>query len=272
MNITHNDFVKKIFNNLEITVCGSGYAEVSDDWHAENVCSPFSRIYYIVSGEGFLKSETQFLKLTAGRCYFIPLGLTYDYWCSDNLCQLYFHINATEPGGKDLFENAASFSEFEPKKHIIDSICDMYLSNSFQNSFYMKAYLELALAEFIKNYRIQGFSEDNYSPEIFKAVQYIGNNPSVRLTTAEIADSLFISASKLSKEFKHETGMPIGKYIDDLIFQKAVFLLSKTERSVKSISDELGFCDQFYFSRRFRQRFDETPLAYRKRVKVDGKI
>ena len=113
----------------------------------------------------------------------------------------------------------------------------------------MKAYIEYALTRFIDQYQIRGFSGDNYSPEVLKATKFISRNLSIQLKAADIAACLFISESKLTKEFKAETGMTIGKYTDALIFSRAEFLLSKTNHSIKSISNELGFCDQFYFAR-----------------------
>ncbi len=83
-----------------------------------------------------------------------------------------------------------------------------------------------------------------------------------------IADSLFMSKNTLAKNFRREVGIPIGKYIDKQVFFEAEILLTKSPMSVKEISGALGFCDQFYFSRRFRQLFEETSLAYRKRVRT----
>ena len=37
---------------------------------------------------------------------------------------------------------------------------------------------------------------------------------------------------------------------------------------VSEVSERLGFCDQFYFSRYFKKRCGESPLKYRKRMKT----
>lgn len=272
MNINKNTQVAKLFNDLSITIADNGYAKLSTDWHAENVCSPFSRIYFILNGEGYAKSKNEFIKLSAGNCYFLPAGLTYDYWCETSLSQLFFHVNVTEPGGQNFFAAARSFASFSISPGTMDKILFYYQSKDFLNGLKMKAYIEYALTRFIDQYQIRGFSGDNYSPEVLKATKFISRNLSIQLKAADIAASLFISESKLTKEFKAETGMTIGKYTDGLIFSRAEFLLSKTSYSIKSISNELGFCDQFYFARRFRQTYGETPLAYRKRVQAASKI
>ena len=33
---------------------------------------------------------------------------------------------------------------------------------------------------------------------------------------------------------------------------------------ISRISERYGFCDQFYFSRRFKEKFGVTPQKYRK--------
>ena len=272
MNINKNALVSKIFNDLCITIADNGFAEVSTDWHAENVCSPFSRIYYILKGEGHVKNKTQHLKLTAGNCYLLPAGMTYDYWCEGSLSQLFFHVNVMEPGGLNFFAGVKSFGSFPVSPEVTDAVAWQYQNKDFLSAFRLKAYLDEALFHFIKQYGIRGFSGDNYSPEVLRATKYITRNLSVQLRASDIAAHLFISESKLIKEFKAETGATVGKYIDGLLFSRAEFLLSKTDRSIKSISNELGFCDQFYFSRRFRQMYGETPLNYRKRVRAASRI
>lgn len=272
MDIEKNKILTKIFNDLKISLADNGYAELSTDWKAKNVCSPFSRIYYIIKGEGFIQSNTQFLKLSAGNCYFIPAGLTYDYWCETTLSQLFFHVIVTEPGGLNFFSGVDSFGSFHVGKETMQEIFDHYANKDLLSVLKLKAYLDEAMYRFIGQYQIHSFSGDGYSSEVLQATKYITQNLSVQLKAADIAASQFISESKLIKEFKAETGMTIGKYIDELIFSRAEFLLSKTGHSIKSISSELGFCDQFYFSRRFRQKFGETPLNYRKRVRAASKI
>ena len=49
------------------------------------------------------------------------------------------------------------------------------------------------------------------------------------------------------------------------VFIQAKKLLANEQLSIAEISTRLGFCDQFYFSRRFKQKFGETPSSFRKR-------
>ena len=64
-----------------------------------------------------------------------------------------------------------------------------------------------------------------------------------------------------------EAGMSQGKYIDNMIFLKAKQMLSDPALTIGQISQKLGFCDQFYFSRRFKENSRQTPSEYRKEMR-----
>ena len=103
-----------------------------------------------------------------------------------------------------------------------------------------------------------------YSRCVLLAIEYIKSHLSLQLGIAELAANAFVSESTLAKKFKAEVGMTIGCYIDETILFEAEQLLTKTELSVLEISERFGFCDQFYFSRRFKAKYGETPQRYRK--------
>ena len=67
-----------------------------------------------------------------------------------------------------------------------------------------------------------------------------------------------------AKKILKETGVTLGKYIDDMVFIKAQELLLNNQLSIATISTFLGFCDQFYFSRWFKSMHGETPSHFRK--------
>ena len=58
----------------------------------------------------------------------------------------------------------------------------------------------------------------------------------------------------------------MGEYINDTIMFEAGQLLLKTGLSVLAVSEKYGFSDQFYFSRRFKEKFGMSPLKYRQSV------
>ena len=100
-----------------------------------------------------------------------------------------------------------------------------------------------------------------------KALAYINENLSASLTISEVAENVFVSPDTLSRRFKKEMGESVGRYIDGIILYKAEQLLSGSDLPLSQISAELGFYDQFYFSRRFKEKFSVSPLKYRQTYK-----
>jgi len=153
----------------------------------------------------------------------------------------------------------------EKSRHLLR----LYQSSRFSDQMELKYELFRSLQILLSRQPVEPTFDVTLSPEIIKTIEYIREHLSLQLTTAEIAQNLYLSKNTLAKQFREEVGLPIGRYIDKLIFFQAERMLSKSSLSIKEISDSLGFCDQFYFSRKFLQHFEETPLSYRKRTKSE---
>jgi len=84
----------------------------------------------------------------------------------------------------------------------------------------------------------------------------------IRLTTVarEIA---FISPGHLSRLFLKRYGVSFTRYLQNLRFDKAAFLLQSTRLSVGHIAQRVGYRDLSQFGQHFKCRFGETPRAYR---------
>jgi AraC-like DNA-binding protein len=103
-----------------------------------------------------------------------------------------------------------------------------------------------------------------YSADVSRAIEYVSSHLSARLTVSEIADAVNLATSTLSGKFRREVGMSVGEYIDYRVILAAAQMLFSDDRSILEISEELGFCDQFYFSRRFKERYGVSPQKFRK--------
>ncbi len=93
------------------------------------------------------------------------------------------------------------------------------------------------------------------------AVRYMKNNIHKNITIKEIADVCCISPSKLKTVFSQYTGSGIIEYFSMLKFNKATEYL-KENKSIKEISDILGFSSQAYFSMWFKKYAGVPPIRY----------
>lgn len=82
------------------------------------------------------------------------------------------------------------------------------------------------------------------------------------------SDKLNITNNTLSKAVKKEFAKTPSQLINERIILEAKKLLHLTYRSVKEIASELGFSDEFYFSRYFKKSVGCSPKNYREKVGI----
>jgi len=267
MEIEKNYHISNIINKLSIEILDSGIVDADSEWTAKNVCSPFSRLYYIESGEGIIKHNREKIVLKPGFLYLIPATLKFSYSCENSLQKLYFHVNVFKPDGYDLFVNSGKCFQKRIGVEKVRNMYQIYKGTSIENTLLLKNEIYGCIAGFVPELSLEQISVTTYSKMIQRAIDYIQLNLSNDITMCKLAEKLYVSENTLRKKFKDEVGITIGKYIDDLLFFTAEKLLQKSEWSIGQISDSLGFCDQFYFSKKFKERFGTSPLKYRKNRK-----
>ncbi len=80
------------------------------------------------------------------------------------------------------------------------------------------------------------------------------------------ADLFHLTTRSLGREVRMHLGKTLGDLIAERIVLEAKRELYLTSRSVKLIAYDLGFSDELYFSRFFRQRTGVSPQRYRDTV------
>ena len=148
-----------------------------------------------------------------------------------------------------------------------DRLVKFTLSDNYVDSFMAEAEVRRVLCELLIKNGIT-LAENEYSPEIKAAIEYISKNLSVELGISDICEKINLAPSTLTRKFRKETGMSVGEYIDKLIMFRAERALISSDCSILEISEEFGFCDQFYFSRRFKEKYGISPREYRKKTNV----
>jgi AraC-like DNA-binding protein len=85
------------------------------------------------------------------------------------------------------------------------------------------------------------------------------------------ADAGF-STSHFSARFHAVTGFSVTEYVKRLRMARARELLLTTDRSIADIAAEVGYPDQFYFSRQFRAVAGSSPRHFRRRVSEEATL
>lgn len=262
-NNTNYDICKSV-NRIRLNLIAFGHAKVSTEWNGSVPSPVYSRLYYVLSGKSSItpKKDNK-IPLEVGKWYLIPAGCTFKYECSEEMEHYYFHLKLCDYDGADILrrcnkplvaELSNDFSQFLDKCITTENVVD---GLDLQKTAYT------VLIELLKKYNID-IKTENYSVCVMKAIRFINDNLSVKLTITDISDNTFVSKSTLTKCFRKELSMSVNEYIYDVVMSKAEYLLRTTDLSILEISEKFGFYDQFYFSKRFREKFRLSPREYRK--------
>jgi AraC-like DNA-binding protein len=83
---------------------------------------------------------------------------------------------------------------------------------------------------------------------------------------AQIARQVGLSYASFRKRFQQHTGVSPARYRATRRIDAACELLQHTRMTSKEVAKSLGFSDEFYFSKRFKQITGMTPRAFRQRL------
>ncbi|WP_308636244.1 response regulator transcription factor [Paenibacillus silvisoli] len=122
-------------------------------------------------------------------------------------------------------------------------------------------------ADYVPIYRNE--QGKRYSEEVVtcinNAVKFINENLFNGINQEEVAKAVNMSRGYFSLCFKDIVGTPFSEYLKNLKIQSAESLLRKTSKPVYLIADQLGFQDEKYFSKLFREHSGMTPTEFRER-------
>lgn len=111
---------------------------------------------------------------------------------------------------------------------------------------------------------ISDTNKQKNNPSIQKVCDYVDSHLSEDISLEQMADYINVSSFYLSKLFKEEKGVTFINFISDKRLEKARQLLAETDLSIKEITAEIGYNDQNYFSRIFKNKYGISPKEYRK--------
>ena len=105
---------------------------------------------------------------------------------------------------------------------------------------------------------------------ILRAMSFIRRSYAGRVGLEDVADEVSLSPTYFSRLFKEEAGQSFKSYLNSLRIGEAKNLLRETDLPLLEIASQVGFEDQSYFSRVFRNVVGISPGRYRR--SADGRI
>jgi AraC-like DNA-binding protein len=158
---------------------------------------------------------------------------------------------------------------FQQLQHIVNS---NYYTQQAAN--YISTSLLIELSEqMISDYYSLG-KKSQRDRSISEIIEWIRINIREDISVMDVAARFAYNKDYMSRFFKKKTGYNLQEYIHLLKISKAKDLLTRSARSIKYISELVGFNDEKYFMRLFKKYENMTPTEYRQayfRVHMNNK-
>ncbi|HSV26610.1 MAG TPA: helix-turn-helix domain-containing protein [Sedimentisphaerales bacterium] len=123
------------------------------------------------------------------------------------------------------------------------------------------AWISAAMEEFTE--LVCNSRDARKASQITPAIQYIDVNYNRAISLSEIAKAAHLSPSRLAHVFKEHTGQTVVDYVTQVRIGHARELLLATTRSCMDICFAVGYSNQSYFTRTFREQTGMTPRQFR---------
>lgn len=110
-----------------------------------------------------------------------------------------------------------------------------------------------------------GWSHAIRDGQVGQVVSMMHENCSRPWTLEELAEEAGLSRTTLAERFRDAMGDTPLHYLRTLRMQRAMRLLSESERNLESIASEVGYQDAFSFSKVFKRTVGVSPRDFRQR-------
>ncbi|MGV8096420.1 MAG: AraC family transcriptional regulator [Mangrovibacterium sp.] len=231
-------------------------------------------LIYNVHGKGVISVGGLRQDLPPDHFFIIPVGVPHAYYADDQDPWSIYWIHFA--GSKSRLFSGTSLQpvpiERGPTSRTNDRI-DLFreIFRNLERGFsietleYTNLCLSHLLASFTHLRQFRLIKEGMEKDPVSQSINFMLENLDHKLKLEEIAEEVKLSASHFSRLFINRTGHSPIDYFIQLKIQRACRLLDNSGWSIAEVAREMGFEDQFYFSRLFRKVMNMSPRIYRKR-------
>lgn len=225
--------------------------------------------FYCTDGKGIISVDGKDYTLHKNEAFCIPRNQAHTYYaCDDDPWSiLWVHLKGEDAKYFPLdkckiihFSTESSTNRMFFLFDLLFRVLDV-THYSLGNFIYISQVLNLILAETYYREKPKSISKENrYVTQI---IRFMYKNLTKNLTLNEVLTEFGYSKSYLNDIFQKATKhSPMDFYLN-IKMQEACKLLRSSDLLVYEIAQELGYKDQYYFSRIFKKIIGVSPLNYR---------
>lgn len=251
-------------NQLNLELHESSFANF--ECHTRN-SYPFNRLFAVSfsNGEPSVVSNYETgeqFEMKPGYLYFFSYGFPLAFHFREGTGFFAFHFNLRYCAYQDVFLSERFMRELHDPEFIHVLETEFKNASDLSAAFLIKGLLFQKVSKlFPKNKPL--FKEDRFENyrELF---EYISKHINAKLTISHLAEVSGTTRDLLSKNFSRDIGLPLKKYLSNILLSRAELLLRNQELTIREVARLLDFNDEYYFSHFFRRQTGLAPGQYRK--------
>lgn len=231
-------------------------------------------LIYCVEGKGEIRMEDIVCEVPADHFFIISPSMSHSYHSDEkNPWSIYWiHFSGAKAGFFSRFACQRLPIERDKTSRINDRI-DLFFEifRNLERGFSIETleYTNLCLAHLLTSFthmnQFRLVKQADENDPVAQSINFMLEHLSRKLKLEKIASEIGLSVSHYSRLFQNRTGHSPIDYFIQLKIQRACRLLDNSGWLIVEVSREIGFEDQFYFSRVFRKVMGMSPAEYQKR-------
>lgn len=112
------------------------------------------------------------------------------------------------------------------------------------------------------------FGDHKNRAKVYRAMNYIRQNYDKDLNMAQVSNLVSMNYSLFSRDFKRYAGKSFVDYLRECRVEKASHFLAQTELRVAQISRLVGYDNEKYFMKVFKDESGVSPTEYRRNMQL----
>lgn len=228
-------------------------------------------LIFCTAGKGAVFTPEHSWDMTRGSLVLLPPNKEHTYQASEERPWSIFWVHfrgsqVTEylPSPEAYFQSVLRDDDFNEITDLFWKMIRTFAgSYSDQASFYVTSLLINLLAYLALSNQLTSTQRVTANAYVSQTIQYIYNHMDQKIHTAQISHDLGISDSYLSRLFHNSLNKSITEFITETKIKQACHYLQYTDLPVQQIAQQVGYNDQFYFSRVFKKYVKISPRQFR---------
>ncbi len=260
---------QEVRRQRELAVACAGREACREDYRIQRSTFPCHAVEFIVRGAGELIVNGHSYRLGPGMLFSYGPGIAYEMRSDAREPLLKYFVDFFGAEASEVLEQGGlspgrivQILEIESYSHLFEQILKEGAAHTEAAARICASYLRILILKAADAVRSPTPLSTSSSEKFTRCREYIDEH-FLRLRSAEeVSAELHLRPAQLCRLFQQFNHSSPFQYLTHKKMMRAVELLVAERMSVKQTALELGYEDQYHFSRLFKKRFGHSPQNF----------